>query len=308
MQYFVSIENTSYFYWQLELLIESLNMLGIGDKLVVAVAENNSQKVVGFSSNIVKHEIKFVHPNEGREQGYPPLNRVGAIRYALAYGALEFPFALVHADMVARRPLEEPDEDLPCVFVNNFDDYSPSEDDIINREIKSDIAKLASDRGVDIDEIPNIPFFSPPVVFNKSFKSISDVFFSRLQKNMVSILERKGSSFPCEKAAWELTLAESFQHCSVKGRFMSAPLMFDSESPNFLHYRAGIPPVFHKKFYRFDEGNYLTGQGPYETILENNPTVGTDFLQKVVRSYAKSRSKWPRKPLESRTCPSGADG
>lgn len=308
MQYFVSVENTSYFYWQLELLIESFNILGMGDKLVVAMAENDSQKVGGFSSNIVRHENKFVHPNEGKERGYLPLNRVGAIRYALAYGALNFPFALVHADMVIRRILDEPDGDLPCVTLNNFDDYPPSEEDIVKKELMSDVSRLAEERGVRVDEVPTVPFLSPPVLFNKPFESISDVFFSRLQTNMIALLERRGPSFPCEKAAWELTLTESFQHCSVAGKFMSAPLMFDSDSPSFIHYRTGIPPVFHKKFYRFEEGNYLAGQGPYETILENNPTVGTDFLQRVVRSYADSRSRWFRKPLERRTCPADAGG
>lgn len=308
MQYFVSVENTSYFYWQLELLIESFNMLGIGDSLVVAMADNDSQKVGGFSSNIVRHENKFVHPNEGRERGYLPLNRVAAIRYALAYGVLEFPFVLVHADMVARRALDEPGGDLPCVTVNNFDDYPPSEEDVVKKEIDSDVASLAEERGIEAKDVPTVPFFSPPVAFNKPFKSISDVFFSRLQNNMASLLERRGASFPCEKAAWELTLTESFQHCSVSGRFMSAPLMFDSESPDLIHYRTGIPPVFHKKFYRFEDGNYLAGQGPYETILENNPTVGTDFLQKVVRSYAESRSRWFRRIHERRTYPADAVG
>jgi hypothetical protein len=308
MQYFVSVENTSYFYWQLELLIESFNMLGLGDRLVVAMAENESQKVGGFSSNIVRHANKFVHPNEGRERGYPPLNRVGAIRYALAYGALEFPFVLVHSDMVMRREIDEHEGELPCVVLNNFDDYPPSEEEAIKGEIKGDLDGLAEERRVERDEIPTVPFFSPPVVFNRHFESISDVFFSRLQNNMISILGRRGASFPCERAAWELTLTESFQHCSVSGSFLSAPLMFDSDSPSFIHYKNGIPPVFHKKFYRFEDGVYLAGQGPYETILENNPTVGTDFLQRVVRSYADSRSRWFRKRPESQTCRADADG
>lgn len=308
MQYFVSVENASYFYWQLELLIESFNMLGLGDRLVVAMAENDSQKVGGFSSNIVRHANKFVHPNEGREKGYLPLNRVGAIRYALAYGALEFPFALVHSDMVVRRPLEEPADELPCVVLNNFDDYPPSEEDVVKMEIGSDLDRLAAERGVERGDVPTVPFFSPPVVFNRAFGSISDVFFSRLQNNMISLLERRGASFPCEKAAWELTLTESFQHCSVSGRFMSAPLMFDSDTPSFIHYRTGIPPVFHKKFYRFEDGVYLAGQGPYETIMENNPTVGTDFLQRVVKSYSESRSRWFRTRPERQTCHADADG
>lgn len=308
MQYFVSAENTSYFYWQLELLIESFAMLGLQDSLVVAMAENDSQKIGGFSSNLVRHRNKFVHPNEGRHMGYLPLNRVGSIRYALAYGLLDFPFALIHADMVMRRPLEEPKGDNPEVIVNNFEDYPMSEEEIVKSEIAPDLSRLAEERGVPAQELPKIPFLSAPIVFNAPFKSVSEVFFSRLQNNVLSIADRKGPSFPCEKAAWEVTLTESFQHCSVTGKFMSAPILFDSDEANFVHYRTGIPPVFHKKFYRYEDGVYLSGQGPYDTLLEHNPSVGTDFVQRVIRSYADGRSKQVRRRPVHQTCHADADG
>lgn len=306
MQYFVSAENTSYFYWQLELLIESFAMLGLEDSLVIAMADNDSQKVGGFSSNLVRHTNKFIHPNEGRHMGYLPLNRVGSIRYALAYGLLKFPFTVIHADMVLRKPLAEPEEGQPSIVLNNFEDYPMSEEEIVKGEIAPSLNALAEERGVAVADLPKVPFLSPPIVFNKSFESISEVFFARLQNNIVSIAERRGASFPCEKAAWELTLTESFQHCSVLGKFMAAPLLFDSEDVNFIHYRTGIPPVFHKKFYRYEEGVYLSGQGPYDTLLEHNPSLGTDFVQKVVRSYADGRSKQVRRRPVRQTCPSDA--
>lgn len=308
MQYFVSAENTSYFYWQIELLIQSFAMLGLEDSLVIGMADNDSQKIGGFSSNLVRHYNKFVHPNEGRHTGYLPLNRVGAIRYALAYGLLKFPFALIHADMVMRRPLDEHESGTPEVVLNNFDDYSAAEEEMVKGEIRDKLGDLAEDRGVSQEELPGVPFISPPIVFNESFGSIAEVFFSRLQTNMIDLADRKGPSFPCEKAAWELTLIESFQHCSVTGKFMSAPLLFDSDSANFVHYRTGIPPVFHKRFYRYEEGVYLVGQGPYDTLLEHNPSLGTDFMQKVVKSYADGRSKQVRLRPGRQTCPSDADG
>lgn len=308
MQYFVSAENTTYFYWQLELLIESFNMLGIGDSLVVAMAENDSQKVVGFSANIVRHRNKFVHQNEGRESGYLPLNRVASLRYALANGILEFPFTLVHADMVIRSPVSDPDDDIPTVVLNNLDESAESDAGPVGEEVSAGVLRLSEERGVPAGEIPTVPFFSPPAVFSKSFASLSDVFFSRLQTNMMSIFKRRGASFPCERAAWELTISESFQHCSVLGRFLSAPLLFDSDEADFVHYRGGIPPVFHKKFFRYGDGVQLVGQGPYETMMEHNPSVGTDFLQRVLKSYAVSRSKPFRTPPESQTCLSGTGG
>ncbi len=88
MQYFVSVENSSYFYWQLEILIESFLMQGLENKLVIGFAENESQKLKGLSSNIVKYGKKFILNNDGRKLDYLPINRINSIRYAMAYKIL----------------------------------------------------------------------------------------------------------------------------------------------------------------------------------------------------------------------------
>lgn len=308
MQYFVSIENTSYFYWQTELLIESFAMLGLESSLLVGIADNDSQKIGGFSTNIVRHVNKFVHPNEGKSRGYLPLNRVSSIRYALAYGALKFPFTLIHADMVLKNPVEDPDDSYPSVTLNNFEDAPMTDEELVKNELSHFVKKLAEDREIEEKEIPTVPFFSPPVVFNKPFESISDIFFSKLQTNMMEIADKKGPAFPCEKTAWELTLTESFQHCSVYGKFLAAPLLFDAENANFIHYRTGVPPVFHKKFFKYEDGAYLAGQGPYETLMEHNPSLGTDYVQSVVRAYADRRSKQVRRLPARQTYHATVDG
>ena len=292
MQYLVSAENSSYFYWQLELLIESFVMQGLGKDLVIGLAENESQKIRGFSSNLVRYSNKFIHTNEGRDNGYLPLNRVAAIRYALARGILKFPFVLIHADMILRNPISlgEQDNDYG-IIINNYEEISSAEEKTIKEEISGDLNTLAEERKVSTEELPNIPFFAFPVVFNSSFEYISETFFAKLQVNMMEIFSRRGESFPCERAAWELTLAETFQHCSIKGKFLAAPLMFEDENMNFIHYKNGIPPVFHKKFYKYESGVYYNNQGPYETILEHNPTANTNYLHQVIRSYNRKYNK-----------------
>lgn len=291
MQYFVSAENSSYFYWQLELLIESFLAQGLEKDLVIGLAGNESQKIRGFSSNLVRYGKKFIHTNEGREQGYLPLNRVVAIRYALATGVLKFPFTLIHADMLLRSPiaLGESDNDFG-VILNNYEEAG-EEEKLIKEEIEPSLKNLAEERGVKEEDLPVVPFFSAPVVFNSPFEYISETFFSKVQTHMIDIFSRRGASFPCEQAAWELTLAESFQHCSIKGKFMAAPLMFEDENINFIHYKNGIPPVFHKKFYKYNEGVYFANQGPYETMLEHNPTVNTNYLHQLIRAYNRKNNR-----------------
>lgn len=304
MQYFVSLENTSYFYWQIELLIESFKMLGINDNLIIAFADNNEQKVGGFSANIVRHEKKFLHENIGRKGGYLPLNRTSAILSALSMGILKPPFVLIHSDMILVNPVEDTHEEVPAIMANNIREYSEYEDEIIKKEVEAEIDRSELEH----DGLADIPFVSFPMVFNTNFRSIAEVFFGRLHSNCVSIFKKNGSTFPCERAAWALTLKESSRYCAIAGRFLSAPLLSDLDSANFIHYRNGIPPVFNKKFYRYENGMCLSGQGPYETILENNISLCTDYMHKVIKSYASNRYKEFRKPLERQTCPADDEG
>ena len=292
MQYFVSAENSSYFYWQLELLIESFLMQGIETDLIIGLAENNSQKVKGFSSNLVKYSTKFIHANQGAEINYLPINRVNAIRNALASGILKFPFALIHADMILKNPIElSVDDQQYGVVVNNVNEISPIEEKIVNETINSKLSEIAKEKNVDPKNFPNIPSFSAPVVFTKNFENIADVFFARLSSNEMELIKEKGTDFPCELVAWHITLRESFRHCSIKGKFMSANLLFDQENINFIHYKTGIPPVFHKKYYNFSSGTFLTSEGPYEILLEHNPTTNTNYVHEVIKSYNR---RWKR--------------
>jgi hypothetical protein len=52
-----------------------------------------------------------------------------------------------------------------------------------------------------------------------------------------------------------------------------------------------VPPVFNKKFYQFNNGSFYSSQGPYETLMEHNPTVNTNYLQQVIRSYKRRYNK-----------------
>ena len=108
---------------------------------------------------------------------------------------------------------------------------------------------------------------------------------------MIEIFNNNDKKFPCEKAAWELTLVESFQHFSVKSKFLAGPLLYDSDNMNFIHYKVGIPPVFNKKFYQFENGTFYSNQGPYETLMEHNPTINTNYMQQVIRSYQRRYNK-----------------
>lgn len=277
MQYFVSAENSSYFYWQLELLIESFKLKGIEDKLVIFLAENNDPKIKGFSKNLVRHKNKFEHENFGLKNNYLPLNRPYAIIQALRGGYIKFPFALIHADMILRSPLQEEFEEdiiLDSYFIK------PS-----NYNVTNEIDEILKNRGLEKRE--NAPETLPPfgaIVFNNA---LNELFFNSVINKIKKFIETKNDNFPFEYAAWETCFFEILGGYSFSGKQISSGLLDNLEN-NFIHYKYGIPPYFNKKYF-LDNNKILTSRiSPYDTILEHNLTSNSNLVNKVINSYRKN--------------------
>jgi hypothetical protein len=277
MQYVVSAENNSYFYWQLELLIESFKINGIDNQLTVFLAENDLPKISGFSKNLINHKNKFEHENFGLKNNCLSLNRPFAILQALRSGYLKFPFALIHADMVLKTPLkEEFEEDI--ILDSYF--LKPS-----NYKISEEINEILNKRG--LQDRTKAPDMLPPfgvIVFNNA---LNELFFHSVINKTIKFNETKGKNFPSEYAAWEISFFEILGGYSFEGKNFSCGLLDESES-NFVHYKYGIPPYFNKKYF-VDNNKILSGRiSPYDVILEHNLTSNSNYLNRIINSYRKT--------------------
>jgi hypothetical protein len=283
MQYLVSIENTNYFYWQIELLIESFLMNGLQDELVIAIAENDDPKIKGYSRNLVKHKNKIIHTNVGKDRNCLIANRFYAIRNLFLSNQIKLPFTVIHADMIMKKPIDKYNQPADVVMNN----YDVLKNYMTNSYIESIGLKqqLVDSEAMTEQEIEDFPF-SMPMIFNESMDT--DFFTKFLEKLVINLEEliTKKNDFPIERTCWTQTFLESMGFYSAAGSFLACDLMHaeDLDVP-FIHYKNGIPPVFNKKFFKFERGRYM--DGPYENLLENNPTENTEYLHQVIRSYMK---------------------
>jgi len=279
MQYFVSIENTPYHHWQVELLIESFKMQKLEDQLVIGVAKNDDSRGI-WSKNITAHKNKFLHENVGRDRKYLPLNKTFAVIIALENGLLKQPFAMIHPDMILQNPLDfKEDTTHNLIF-----DYS--EDENLKDKLESEILRIKSDIGLSKDSVPWIPL-GDVIAF---LKDIPTAFFYRVGVRMEKLLDEYGPEKWAERGAWILTMYDYLARISGMAKKMETSLLHDTPEINFIHYKFGLPPVFHKKYFAYDyQGTIFTigNDDPMEALLEQNPTSNTDFVQKVVRSYKK---------------------
>lgn len=283
MKYLVSIENTNYFYWQTELLIESFLMNGIQDDLVIAIANNDSPKIKGYSKNLVKHKNKILHENVGLEKECPVANRVYAIRNLFLTEQIELPFTVIHADMIMKNPIDKYNKDTEIVMNNYGMEINKLTNSYIeNIGLKQQLLDEEKITEKEIDEFP----FCMPIIFNENLdKEFFLKFLDKLVINLEDVCKKK--NFPVEQTCWTQTLLESYGFYSATGSFLTCELMHseDFDVP-FIHYNNGIPPIFNKKFFKFDKGKYYV-DGPYENLLENNINENTEYVRQVIRSYMK---------------------
>ena len=270
MQYLVSIENTTYFYWQIELLIESFKMKGLEDKLVIAIAENESPKDPQYIKNISRHKNKFMHVNVGRQYDFLPLNKIFATMAALQTNRIEYPFALIHPDMVLFQDLEERPENV--VF-----HVDPTAAQTIEK-LKPYLNNLAQNSG--LESMPDNLFLGGILQFN----DLNPAFYQRTHNWMHWFLQQhKDENWDIAKGAWILSAYEHLGSHSYLGLRLEGQLFENIDCPPFVHYSGGLMPVFSKTYYK--NTDLQLHEGPYNALLRHITSEAAEHLHAVVESY-----------------------
>lgn len=141
MDYFVSIEDTTYHHWQIELLLESFNRHGIINNVVVAIAKNDEPKSLDFTKNLKKIKRIFYHENIGRKRKYLPINKPYSLYNAIKNELISQPFTLIEPDMILGKPVDIPINNItfqinPTLTLKSACEKNPKINDYIKNIIK----------------------------------------------------------------------------------------------------------------------------------------------------------------------------
>lgn len=249
MNYFCSIENTTYFHWQVSLLIQSFIEKNLQDKLLIAVAESDT-KDFPYGKILSNHKRKFLHKN------YNQFNLTNTLIYALENSLIEQPFCVLNPDMIL---INEP---ILEAGVSASKEYSLEVDEI-NESIL--------DYKTKIEEKSNITLPSLPLGDVVGFKDLPISFFKRIQENIITLIKMNKTNL--WKTALLMTIYEQFTtvHLNIKEH----TLLHNNLDCNFINYKHGIPNVFHKKFHA---QTFL----PYQMLLNNNISVVTNYIGNLI--------------------------
>lgn len=252
MDYLVVIQNTPFFHWQAELLIESFKIANMQDSLVVGIVDID-EKITIDLKNIRNHKRKFKSDNYPSD--FIPINQAYLTYIALKKEIIKQPFALIHADTIFLKAL------------------SPIEGNIsfsVNPHILNDFKTF--------DKIL-------PLGGIYQFNAVPDVFFERVMYNTNQLINKLDKAL-VNRAAWMQTLAEY-----TKGKVEGVPTevkMWENitKEASFIHYSKGYPPFFNKKMFS-DTIFSLSADNVFNVLMdpENNITTSTNYMQQIVKSY-----------------------
>jgi hypothetical protein len=284
MEYFVSAENTPYYHWQLELLIESFKQNNCEDQLLVALAAADAPTHNAFCRNLLKHKNVYAHQNIGELRGYKALNEIYAVSWSLDNQMLKQPFAQISADVVLRRPL--------TISFNNAPEIIFDPDPFFTIEAAEDaigpfwewIDKSKEDYSTKWVPIGPIMIFNniPSLIFQRTITIAESLALQQL-------LAGKPIWEHTKKLAWAINLSDYVGQIQLRGDYTLAMNMLSNGGSPFIHYEHGLPPVFNKTMFQYSPPNFVSFGDPFEVLAANFPTPASHFISQLAQSNLAAR-------------------
>lgn len=285
MEYFVSAENTPYYHWQLELLIESFKYHKYENQLLVGLASVNAPANKAFCRNLYTHKKVFAHRNIGEARGYSGLNRTYSLSWAVEFKILSQPFAYIASDVVLRHPLNFPLVGTVPEIVFDPDPF------FTVATIKEEVGPFWEwfDKPKSYYETKWIPL-GPIMVFNQIPPTLFQrtCFLAELIA-LQQLLAGKPIWKHTDKLAWVVNLADYVGQIQLRGDYTLASNMLGGDDAPFINYEHGLPPVFNKTMFQYMPPNYVSFGDPFEVLSAHAPSPAAHFISQLAQSSLAAR-------------------
>lgn len=260
MNYFVSIENSCYHGWQIDLLIESFKVLGLEDNLYISEARSDREYIT--NKNFLNHNKKYVHENIGRKADLLKLNKWAALYTLVENNTITLPLTVLDPDVVVYKKTEIQNEQL--IFSND-----PS---FVYNKRYSKLIKMSEENK---DKWPNL---GEVFIFN----DLPLNFF----KDTMTFLQIAGldpKKYQADKVALFAAMCKHKVNRVLRTEEIEGNLT-EHKIKNIISYRHGVNPIFNKKLYKNNGMNFSMATDSAINLLskmENTPSL--EYVSKVAK-------------------------
>lgn len=287
MEYYVSIENTPYYHWQIELMIESFKRQEKQNDLLVAVAEAQTPIQSVFCKNIYEHKRIYGHANIGRMRGFEPLNRVYSLAWAVKNKLIRQPFAYIQSDLVLKNPLQIDfsNNNTPQVVFCPDMFFTVDEAEENAGSVWQWMNKTIANYETNWVPVGSVIVFNnvPDEVFERTVNICELLALHQLEK-YDKIWNRT------DRLAWAINLSDFSNQIILHGDYGLTSTMLGSDNTPFIDYEHGLPPVFNKAMYSFLPPGYTSFGDPFQALAENSPTPNAHYISELAKINLKSRT------------------
>lgn len=293
MEYFVSAENTPYYHWQLELLIESAKENKCENNLLVALAQADAVVYPEFFRNLSQHRKIFGHENIGKSRGYEGLNSLYSLLWSVRYNKISQPFLAMPAhSVIFNTSLNSlPKKNYPEII------FSPSPFFTIEfaEETIGPFWEWIKKSKEDYEKnwVPAGSFFIfqniPVEVFERTVAIAERIAVEQIAQG------KNVSEYTCQ-LAWAISLCDFMPQISLKGDYSITGNMLGSGDCPIIDYEHGLPPVFNKRMFQYQPPTYVSFGDPFEILSQHSPTQNSHFISRLAKSNMLSRLELKKAP------------
>lgn len=286
MHFFVSAENTAYYQWQFELLIESFVENRQQNNLLIMVAETDDP---GYrpAFNLPQHPNKYAHSNIGVKKGFKKLNQLYSLLYALENKLIPETYTILEPHIALAQPGFDPfEEDRPraCIFapdpfftfdaaekfVGEFWKIMPNTKDYYQRNWVP-LGNVISIKEIPTDFVRRTIYLAETLILQQ-------------------ILEKKPVWEDSVKLAWALNLSDVVDQVYILGTYGITSTLIDTAQTPFVDYEHGMPPVFNKSMFTYPPPDRLSFGDPIETLSTLIQTSNSHYLSKLANKILEKRT------------------
>jgi hypothetical protein len=291
MDYFLSVPDSPYYHWQLDLLIESFKNKDCEEKLSICIYRDQESAQVSYNenflSNINSHGKKFYTNNVGEKRGCYELNKLYNILNFLSIEKISQPFMVIEPYSVIRREYELPKaDDVTPSFTFAVDPFFTLEE--VEKNVGPFYSWIGIERSVlESAWIPVGEFY----IFNK----VPINFFLdtvRLAEKLA--LQQMLATDKVWKRTADLALAINalINSSSILCRGdcnVISPINSEFES-FFVSYKDGYLPNFHRAMFSYQPPFALSFGDPIEVLSEINYSPNSSYVSNIARRAFERRT------------------
>jgi hypothetical protein len=289
MDYFLNIDNTPYYQWQTELLIESFKEKKCSNDLFLALTNSTNTSFLNnnFTKNIFSHNRTYSFDDIGSKKGFPELNKFICLANCITKKLIKQPFFVLEPDVVLHNNIDMLFSKNYCEFIFAIDPFFTLESAEENVGPFWEWFNLEKD---------NLESNWVPLGECYAFNNIPDGFFYKVIKDaekmaLHQLLNQKNIWSRTVELSLAMNLSNNITNISCRGDYkIVAPVMFSSES-YFISYKDGILPSFHKSMFKYNPPNYVSFGDPIKILSENTFSPNAKYISNLAKKSISSRKK-----------------